>query len=137
MKFNLKIDREVERARAYFEGLVAKGSLAEVKKLSPKRSLPQNNYLHLLLGAFAAHFGYTLEEAKTLYKRVSKDVYAYEKNGQAFLRSSADLSKEEMAKSVDRFREYSDEQGYPLPLATDTEWLRQLDNLIEQSRYYL
>lgn len=138
MKYNLAIKAEKSKAFGYFMTLANKKSLVEVKKLSPKRSLNQNNYLHLLLAAFGQHFGYTLEEAKTVYKRdVNPDVYVYDKNGSKFLRSSADLTKEEMAKTVDRFMEYSKEHGYALPLATDQEWLRQISNEVEGARYYL
>jgi exo-beta-1,3-glucanase (GH17 family) len=54
-----------------------------------------------------------------------------------FLRSSADLTKEEMAQTIDRFRMRSAEAGYDLPLATDQEWLRQIENMIEESRGWL
>lgn len=106
-------------------------------KVSPKRSLNQNSYLHLIIGAFGNHFGYTLEEAKIVYKEINKGVYAYKKRGREFLRSSADLSKEEMAKTIDTFMKKSSETGYDLPLATDQEWLRKIENEIESSKYYL
>lgn len=138
MKFNLAIPAEVERARKYFDNLIDKKFIAEVKRVSPKRSLNQNSYLHLLLNAFGLHFGYTLDEAKTVYKRdINPEIFVYEKAGSKFLRSSADLTKEEMTKSIDRLREYSAEQGYPLPTATDQGWLRELENAVEQNRYYL
>ena len=137
MKFNFAIESEIARARTYFQQLVEKQSLAEVKKISPKRSLNQNSYLHLLLQAFGAHFGYTLEESKLIYKEINKDIYAYEKKGRTFYRSSAELTKEEMTKTIDRFREKSAEAGYPLPLATDKEWLMSIENAIEQTKHYL
>jgi hypothetical protein len=137
VKFNLANTAEAERAFEYLTQLVGKESLAEVKKISPTRSLNQNSYLHLLIGAFAAHFGYELEEAKQIYKELSPSIYKYEKKGRDFWRSSADLTKEEMAKSIDRFREASAAQDFPLPTATDQGWLREIENAIEQSSYYL
>lgn len=137
MKFNLSIQTEVVRAQEYLKLLIEKKSIAEVKKISPRRSLNQNSYLHLLLNAFGLHFGYNLEEAKLIYKELNKDVYAYDKKGRTFYRSSADLTKEEMTKTIDRFREASAAQDYPLPLATDQGWLREIENAIEQSKYYL
>jgi hypothetical protein len=53
------------------------------------------------------------------------------------MRSSADLDKAEMAKSIDRFIEASKEAGYPLPPATDQNWLREVSNQIEREGYYL
>ena len=138
MKFNTAIPGEAKEAAGYFKKLYEKKNVVEVKKVSPNRSLNQNAYLHLLIGAFAQHFGYTADEAKTIYKReVNPNLYVYEKNGAKFLRHSSDLSKEDMAKSIDRFMQYSAEAGYPLPLATNQEWLRQIDNEIERSKYYL
>jgi hypothetical protein len=108
-----------------------------VVQRAENRSLSQNNYLHLLIGAFGAHFGYTQEEAKLIYKQVNAGLYYYEKKGRKFLRSSAELNKEDMAKSIDTFMLKSAEAGYELPLATDQEWLAQIENEIERSRRYL
>ena len=137
MKYNLSVTAEAERAFTYLTELAGKDALVEVNKISPKRSLNQNNYLYLLLSAFGVHFGYNLDEAKRIYKELNKDVYAYEKKGRTFYRSSADLTKDEMAKTVDRFMVASAEQGYPLPLATDQDWLRELGNSIEMQSKYL
>lgn len=141
MKYNLAIKAEKSKAMSYFMTLANKKSLVEVKKLHPTRTLSQNSYLHLIIGAFGNHFGYTLEEAKIIYKQINAGIYVYEVEGKLpnmrtkFMRSSADLNKEEMAKSIDRFREQSAEWGCELPLATDQEWLRQISNEIEGSRY--
>ena len=137
MKYNLAKPSEAGKALDYLLELQKKGALAEVKKISPIRTSSQNRYLHLILGAFAQHFGYTLAEAKLIYKELNGNIYAYKKKDRTFYRSSADLTKEEMMKSIDRFREASAVQDYPLPLATDQEWLMAIENAIEQSRHYL
>lgn len=137
MKYNTKSKKEAHDAFEYLSNLVGKEAMVEVKKISPKRSLNQNAYLHLIIGAFAVHFGYEMPEAKEVYKDINHTIYHYKKKGRVFKRSSADLTKEEMARSIDRFREASDKAGYPLPLATDQEWLRHIDNAIEQHKYYL
>lgn len=136
MKFNLAIKAEKSQAFAYFTTLANKNSLVEIKKISPTRSLNQNSYLHLIIAAFGANFGYNMEEAKALYKEFSPGIYKYTKKGRTFWRSSADLSKEEMAATIDKFMERSKEAGFPLPLATNQEWLRSLENEIEQSNYF-
>lgn len=137
MKFNLAVPQEAQQALGYFNKLQETKLVIELKKVSPRRSLNQNNYLHLLIGAFAQHFGYTLEEAKQIYKELSPDIYRYEKKGRIFWRSSADLTKEDMAKTIDVFMRKSAEAGYALPLATDEGWLREIENEIERSKYYL
>lgn len=138
MKYNLAEPPQAAEAQSYLTQLIKQGVIVNIKRYKPPRSLRQNNYLHLLLSAFGSHFGYTLAEAKTLYKRdVNPDVYVYEKNGSKFLHSSADLDSGEMTKTIDRFREYSKEQGYPLPSADDREWLMSLENAIEGAEAYL
>jgi len=137
MKFNTAVKEEKKQAFSYFMRLANKKSLVEVKKINPNRTLKQNSYLHLIIGYFGVHFGYTVSEAKLIYKEINSDIYAYEKKGRTFYRSSADLDKEAMAKTIDRFMEKSKEAGCELPLATDQEWLRQIENEIERARHYL
>lgn len=137
MKYSLANPSEAERAQDYLTQLMKGKKTVEIKLVSPRRSLSQNSYLHLLLSAYGQHFGYTLDEAKELYKRMNTIIYGYEKNGQMFYRSSADLESADMARSIDRFRQHSAEQGYPLPTAEDKAWLSELDKIIEQSKHYL
>jgi len=141
MNYNLADPIELKSARNRISYLARKKRRASVKEIIRRRTLPQNNYLHLILSAFGAHFGYTLEEAKQVYKEINKDIYWYPKTNRGktltFVRSSAELNKEEMAKTIDRFILKSAEAGYELPLATDQEWLLQIENEIERSRRYL
>lgn len=137
MNYNLADKTELKAARNRVSYLARKGQRVRITKVMEGRSLAQNNYLHLILAAFAANFGWRLDEAKTVYKRdVNPDLYVYEKNGSKFLESSANLDKEQMAQSIDRFLEFSKEQGYPLPLATDQEWLLQIENEIERGKWH-
>lgn len=138
MKFNTANKEEKKEAFRYFTILSNKRQVVEIKKISPGRSLNQNSYLHLLLGDFGQHFGYDLEEAKTVYKRdINPELYVYEKNNSKFLKSSADLSKDDFAISIDKLMRVSAELGYPLPPATDMEWVRRAENDIEKARRYM
>lgn len=138
MKYNTSNQKEANEAFTYLTELIGKEALVEVKKISPTRSLNQNSYLHLLLEAFGAHFGYTTDESKILYKReVNSRLYVYTKNNQKFLRSSADLTKEEMQISIDKFMQYSSENGYDLPLADSPEHIMFAENQIERNERYL
>jgi hypothetical protein len=138
MKYDLGIKSEKSAAFRYFVRLANGKKTVEIKRYVKGRSLNQNSYLHFLLGAFGEHFGYTLEESKTIYKReVNQGIYAYKKEGVWFLRSSADLNVEEMTRSIERFRQYSKDAGYPLPAADNTDLIRHMTNLIEQSSVLL
>lgn len=137
MKYNLTKTQEAIEAQAYLKTLLDKKCLVEIKRISPRRSLNQNNYLHLLLGAYGLEVGLSVSEAKSDYKRANADLYLYKKNGHVYWRSSADLTKEQMAKSIDHFIQDCAAIGIQLPLATDQEWLRQIENEIERAKYYM
>lgn len=137
MKYNLAVKAEKSEAFRYFMKLANTKKIVEVKQISPTRTINQNSYLHLIIAAFAEHFGYSLSEAKLIYKEVNASIYQYQKRGRYFYRSSADLTREEMAWTIDNFMEKSKAAGCTLPPATDQEWLRQVENDIEHSRRYL
>lgn len=138
MKYDLSQAKDLHEAFQYLTELGGKEALVEVKHVRKTRSLNQNNYLYLLLGAFATNFGYTIEETKIIFKReVNPSIFVYEKNGQKFLRSTADLDTAEMTQAIDRFREYSSDNGLELPLATNEAELRSIENAMERSYHYL
>ena len=137
MNYDLSIKEELLSARNRITYLAKKNKKVSIKQINDRRSINQNSYLHLLLGYFGSHFGYTLEESKMIYKRVSSDIYFYTKSGIKFIRSSADLNKEDMAKTIDRFMSISSEAGLDLPPATNKEWLMRIENEIEKNRMYL
>jgi hypothetical protein len=140
MIFNLP--KDTEKFKAAFEKLTEYVGRVELKKLHPKRSLNQNNYLHLILSMFAMNFGYTLEEAKQLYKAVNEDVYCYiitkpDKSTLLVLRSSAELDTKEMTDSIEKFRNYSAEAGCYLPAPNEQEYLDHIANEIEKHKTWL
>lgn len=135
MKYDLANQKQATEAFEYLTYLVGKGSFVDITKKSPKRTLSQNSYLYLIITDFGLHFGYSIEEAKYLYKEINAEIYAYVKKGRTFYRSSADLNKEEMAKTIDKFMRKSSEAGHDLPPADDPEWLRWAANEAEKSHY--
>lgn len=143
MKYNLSSSHDIAEAQRLLSQLTVDGKVVEIKEVKPRRSLAQNAYLHLLISAFGAHFGYPSEQAKALYKRLpgNKDLYIkhFEQDGVKFEyeRSSAKLDKDEMTKSIETLREWSAKMGYPLPSAEDREWLMRLENDVERHSNYL
>lgn len=143
MKYDLSRSNDIAEAQRFISQLIVDKKIVDIKEVRPKRSLSQNSFLHVLLGAFGANLGYTLEEAKELYKRLpgNKELYAYNKDvggkPMMFLRSSADLNKDEMTRSIETLREWSAKMGHPLPTADNVEELRRLENFIEQNERYL
>jgi hypothetical protein len=137
MNYNLADKVELKSARNRIGYLAKKGKRVRITEIQLSRTLAQNSYLHLIIGAFGANFGYTLEEAKLIYKEVNRATYYYNKKGRTFIRSSSSLNKEEMAVTIDKFMTASREAGYPLPLADDREWLLEIENEVERTRRYL
>lgn len=138
MRFNTAIPYEAKRASEYLKRLYEKKNIVEVKKVSKTRSLNQNSYLHLTFSIFGLELGYEASEAKTIYKRLANpELYIYEKNGQAFLRSSAELTTKEMSDSIEKWRKYAAEQGVDIPAPGDDEALRYWGNAIETQGKYL
>lgn len=130
---------EAEAAFEYLTKLGGREVVAEVKEVKPGRSLKQNAYLHLLLGYLGMEIGEPMDAVKEMYKMVNKNIYyrQHEVFGVKFKapRSSADLDIKEMTDSIDHFREWSKKNGYPLPAATDQEWLRSIENKMEETGY--
>jgi len=137
MIFNLADVHEIAKAREYLNQIARLGKRVEITRKAEQRSLPQNSYLHLLLQYYGTEVGYTLDEAKTLYKRLNANLYVYEKNGQKFLKSSADLSVEDMAITVDKFIEYAESNGIPMPRADNQDFLDLATNSVEAHKKYL
>lgn len=142
MKYNCADKAQKRAAMSYFMTLVGRRQLVEVKKLTGQRTGRQNRYLHVLINAFGANFGMNAEQAKTYYKRdLNADLYVFTQDvfgrPQKFLHSSADLSIEDMALSITRLKQFSADQGYPLPDADDSEWLMQLENELERQKQFM
>ncbi len=135
MLYDLNNPIDNQKAQSRFKELLEKPCIIELKK-KQKRSLNQNNYLHLLLTWFGMELGYTLEESKQLYKRVCKEIYFYDNKGTPFIRSSADLDTAEMTKSIAIFRDYSSmKANVYLPEPGDEAFLREIELQASRNHY--
>lgn len=117
----------------------------ELTEKKPRRSLPQNKYLHVLLAYFGTQTGNTLEWVKQQYykKLVNPDLFIREKEDKYLgkikvLRSSADLDTSEFSLSVERFRNWaSQEAGIYMPSADEYIIIQQMEIEIERNKEYL
>lgn len=129
-----------ERMRAYrqLRRYVRQGAMIEIKKVREQRTIQQNKYVHVLFQMFGSELGYTLEEAKIVVKRQFNDMFVYRKNGNPFMLSTADLSKDQMTEFIERFRNWSAQNGYYLPSADEyTQNWTHYNNEIEKAKGYL
>ena len=125
--------------------LAESGKVIELTEKKPRRSLPQNKYLHVLLAYFGTQTGNTLEWVKQQYykKLVNPDLFIREKEDKYLgkikvLRSSADLDTSEFSLSVERFRNWaSQEAGIYLPSSDEYIIIQQMEIEIEKNKEYL
>ena len=125
--------------------LAESGKVIELTEKKPRRSLPQNKYLHVLLAYFGTQTGNTLEWVKQQYykKLVNPDLFSREKEDKYLgkikvLRSSADLDTSEFSLSIERFRNWaSQEAGIYLPSADEYIIIQQMEIEIERNKEFL
>jgi len=125
--------------------LAESGKVVELKEKKPKRSLPQNSYLHLILGYFAAKSGNTLEYVKLYYFKClcNKELFVRQKRDKYMgdtwtVRSSTDLDTGEMTTAIERFRNWSaNEADIYLPSPENERMLEMAEIEIEKKKNYI
>lgn len=125
--------------------LAESGKIIEMSEKKPRRSLPQNKYLHVILAYFGTQTGNTLEWVKQQYykKLVNPDLFIREEEDKYLgrikvLRSSADLDTAEMSLSIERFRNWAaQEAGIYIPSADEAILIQQMEIEIERNKEFL
>lgn len=116
MRYDLSKASEVAELRRMVERAIERKLVVEFGKRREPRTLAQNRYLHVLLSCFALETGHTAAEAKGIFKDCNADIFR--KDGA--VRSSADLSSDEMSSCIERFKVFAaSELGIYLPPATN------------------
>lgn len=140
MLYDLRNPLDRERFKRRCNALYSKQGIVDLSEKT-QRSSNQNRYIHLLIGYLAIETGNSLDYVKEIfYKRAAnKELFVREKEDEIlgkveYLRSSADLSKEEMTLSIDRFRNWSSQTaGIYIPAANEQEFLASIE--YEMSKY--
>ena len=143
MQYNLATDLDQERFVNRANALLQKGVIVELTEKT-FRSPNQNRYLHLLIGIIAMETGVGLEYAKREYfkKLVNKDLFIRKEQDRfsgeiEVIRSSADLTIEEMSMAIDRFKRWGAENGFYLPSPEDKDMLKYIEIEMGRMRQYL
>jgi hypothetical protein len=146
MLYNLSNPLDIEQARRRLLMLEKQGACIEIRKKQVKRTLPQNAYLHLILGYFASQIGETLEYVKKFYYKAhcNPDLFVIHKEDRIYhvkttvLRSSADLTVDEMSTSIERFRNWAaNEIGIYIPEAKQHDQVLQMQQDVERCKNYI
>lgn len=130
MKFDLSKQQDWERAQDYLVKLTEQGSKAEIKRCKESKTLNQNNYFHVACQCLASETGYTTQEIKDIIKE-SLDWMQYKKGDRIFVRSTADLSKEEYSNLIDGLLTFATNHGFAIPSPDD-----YLQNSFEIEKQY-
>lgn len=143
MQYNLATELDQERFVNRANALLQKGVVVELTEKT-FRSPNQNRYLHLLIGVIAMDTGVGLEYAKREYfkKLVNRDIFVIKKSDKFAgeiedLRSSADLTIEEMSMAIDRFKRWGAENGFYMPNPEDTALLKEIEIEMGRLKLYL
>lgn len=125
--------------------LAERGKIVELTEKKPRRSLPQNKYLHVILAYFGTQTGNTLAWVKERYYKVliNPNIFIRQKDDKflgktQYLRSSADLDTAEMSLSIERFRNWAaQEAGIYIPSADEAILIQQMEIEIERNKEFL
>ena len=143
MTYNLANEFQRKAFLARCEDCLDKSMVVELTAKT-FRSRNQNSYLHLLIGVVAMETGNTLEDAKRWYfkETCNPDLFHrqhFDKLGNCIdsIRSTADLTKEEMSMAIDRFKRWGSQNGIYMPNPGDESLLREIALEMGRNRAYL
>lgn len=109
MKYDLSERADIYIAKGRFAKYLNEGKRIELKVWRAKRTNRQNAYLHVCLGFVAQETGYTIEEAKTLMKRQFGRYLVYQKNGETFYKTTAELDTLQLTEFIEYIRHTASE----------------------------
>lgn len=143
MVYDLSSDFQRKSFLARMDKLMEKGAVVELTEKA-FRSPNQNRYLHLLIGVVAIETGNTLEDAKKWYfkETCNPDLFHVQhrdKMGNCIdhIRSTAELTKEEMSTAIDRFKRWGAENGIYMPNPDDASLLEAIEIEMGRMKSYL
>ena len=143
MLYDLASDLDRQRATKRWEYLLQRNAVVDLTE-HVQRTNSQNAYLHVLLGLLAMEFGERIDYVKQNYYKelVNPALFVMRKDDRFLgerveLRSSRDLTKEEMTESIDRLKVWAAEQGIFLPNADEKEFLARIEAEMRRNAKYL
>ncbi|MBD5374328.1 MAG: hypothetical protein HDR77_02475 [Bacteroides sp.] len=143
--YDLSNPLHAQNFRLRSDALLRKQCVVELTEKKPQRTTQQNRYLHAALGYFGALTGNTLDYVKRYYFKAhcNPDLFIIEKNDPLLgivrtLRSSADLTTEEMTLAIERFRNWAaqDAEIY-IPSPDEHRLVQMMEVEAGRARLYL
>lgn len=143
MIYDLSKPLDAERFAARARFLSEKQRMVELTDVS-RRSLNQNRYLHICLTYFGNEIGESMEYVKeTYFKRMCNcDIFVYKQADKVTgeeterVRSTREISREDMTVAIERFRKFASDNGCYIPSSEEHEYLRQMEYENERMRVW-
>lgn len=144
MWFNLKNVFELEKFRAKVAEFESKGAMVELKE-KRGRSLNQNAYCHLAISYFALQIGLPMQEVKDAYFKnyCNHELFARKRYDKIlnvereYLRSTTELTKDEMSLAIDRFLKFAAEQGVYIAPSDEYIAILHMQHEVQRNQKYL
>lgn len=145
MIYDLSNPYDREKFKRRVNAMYQRQNVVELSEHKPRRTTPQNSYLHLLLGMFAMETGNTLEFVKQEYfkRLVNPDLFVERRYDKYLgeievLRSSRDLNTGDMTTAIERFRNWAAaEADIYLPAPNEPEFLDSIEREMQCKRTWL
>lgn len=146
MLYDLGNELQAESFKRRCNALYKKRSIVELTEKHPQRTLSQNSYLHAILGYFGMQTGYTLDEVKDWYFKETVNPMLFvrqKKDGitgelRKRLRSSSELTTDEMVTAIDRFRDWAAQTaGVYIPSPEEHRLVAQMEMEVMKGKSYL
>lgn len=142
-RYNPQDPRDFLAALDYVNLAKEQGFEITLDRYSPKRSGKQNRFLYFCLAWFAHSYGCTEIESKEIYLKQFAcpqifEVRHVDNQGRSatYYRSTADLSKEEMAMAIRNFRAYASINGIEIPDANDDISIRWCEQQMQRTKQF-
>lgn len=143
--YDLSNPLHAQNFRLRAESLIKKECVVDLTEKKPQRSTQQNRYLHAALGYFGALNGNPLDYVKRYYFKAhcNPELFIITKDDPLLgairtLRSSADLTTDEMTLAIDRFRDWAaQEAGIYIPSPDEHRLVQMMEVEADRARLYL
>lgn len=139
MLYNLRTEAGRDRAFSRLQSLAKAGAVVEIADKTI-RSPQQNRYLHAIIGYIAVKYGCSAEYCKREFFKTAanSNIFKVERvanNGARYydLRSTSDLSREEISQAIDNFRAWAmDYIGEYIPRADEYMAVNEMELIIQR-----
>ena len=133
MLYDLTSEMQRKSFLARVDNLMEKGAVVELTEKA-FRSPNQNRYLHLLIGVVAKKWYFKETCNSDLFHVQHRDKMG---NYIDHIRSTAELTKEEMSMAIDRFKRWGAENGIYMPNPEDIHLLKEIEIEMGRMKLYL